>query len=142
MTGDTVLAEIRDRGLECQVVIVSAVEVSTDILELVFDHYPEKPTNAEELNRVVERAHTRFAISRQIESFVKLATKLATVESAMDLEELQEDPTYARMQAEFAQIAEDLKSLPLADEEFSDLYKTKLEIMLEHSIGNSIDQLT
>lgn len=140
MSGDEVLATIRERGLGCQVIIVSAVEPAADILELGFDDYLTKPTNISEINRVVNRARTRILYAQKYKEFISLATKLATIEVALDMETLQCDPTYADLQAQFTEMVAELGSLPIGDEEYSELYQTKLQAVFENTLSEGLRQ--
>jgi len=55
MTGDDVLAEIRERGLGCRVSMLTAVKPDSDIVEMPFEDYLVKPVGREEVLGSVER---------------------------------------------------------------------------------------
>lgn len=54
VTGDLVLVVLRDRGVDCPVAMVTAVEPDVDILELGFDDYLVKPATQADLFDLVE----------------------------------------------------------------------------------------
>jgi len=43
MSGQEVLAAIRERGLDCRVAMVTAVDADFDVIEMGFDEYLGKP---------------------------------------------------------------------------------------------------
>lgn len=54
ITGDDVLAEMNDNGLECPVGVILAVEPDFDIVEMGVDDYLTKPVSQDELLDIVE----------------------------------------------------------------------------------------
>jgi DNA-binding response OmpR family regulator len=54
LSGLDVLAKIRDRGLDCVVVVVSSVKPSVEIIDNQFDDYLIKPTDQETLISLIE----------------------------------------------------------------------------------------
>lgn len=55
MTGDEVLEELRNRGLDCRVAMVTGVDPDFDIVELPFEEYVQKPVDGDALHDVVGR---------------------------------------------------------------------------------------
>ncbi len=53
-TGTEILAEIRERGLDCQVIFCSAVVPDVDILAVEPDNYLHKPVGIDELTNAIE----------------------------------------------------------------------------------------
>lgn len=54
MSGDEVLEEITERGYDCLVGMVTAVEPDYDIVDMEFDEYLTKPVTRQEINDTVE----------------------------------------------------------------------------------------
>lgn len=131
MAGLDVLQRIRDRGLACQVVVVSVMEPGVDVLDAGFDDYLTKPTTEADLTAAVERCLTRRTYSERYREFDGLATKLATLEANMDVEDLESSPEYTELRERFAEMADDLGELSVDDEEYWDLYHTKLQVLFE-----------
>ena len=50
MSGDDVLERVRERGLDCRVVMVTAVDPDFDIVEMPFDDYLTKPVMRDDVN--------------------------------------------------------------------------------------------
>ena len=59
LSGDEVLTAVRDRGIDCRVAMVTAVEPDFDILEMGFDDYLVKPVSKDDLLGVVETMRSR-----------------------------------------------------------------------------------
>lgn len=84
LTGDEVLAEIRELGLDCRVAMVTAVTPEADVVELGIDDYLVKPVSAPDLRAVVERLHRRNAHARELQDFFALASKKAVLDHDAD----------------------------------------------------------
>lgn len=132
-SGRTVLEEIRNRDLPCQVVVVSAVDPGVDVLDAGFDDYITKPTSEADLTAAVERSITRMTYTTTCQEFMALAGKLATLEANMDVEELEACQAYTERRARFAEMADELGAISVGDEEYRDLYQTKLTVLLENT---------
>ncbi|WP_436934821.1 response regulator transcription factor [Halovenus marina] len=104
LSGDDVLDRVREQGLECRVVMVTAVEPDRDILDLPFDDYLVKPVSHDQIRDAVERMLVRMSCDEQIRELVAVASKMATLESKMTLEELESSAAYASLEAEFAEL--------------------------------------
>jgi DNA-binding response OmpR family regulator len=82
MTGDEVLSALRQRGVNCRVAMITAVEPDLDIVQMPFDDYMVKPITREELHSVVEVLLSRAQFDDRTQEFFALASKKATLESA------------------------------------------------------------
>jgi DNA-binding response OmpR family regulator len=54
LAGDLVLVLLRDRGIDCPVAMVTAVEPDVDVVSLGFDDYLTKPAERAELRETVD----------------------------------------------------------------------------------------
>ena len=59
LPGDEVLEVVRDRGLDCRVAMVTAVEPDFDIVAMGFDDYLVKPVSREDLQETVSNLVVR-----------------------------------------------------------------------------------
>lgn len=84
MSGDEVLDELRDRGVDCRVGMLTAVEPTDDIVEMPFDDYKLKPVSKEEVQGFVEVLLKRATHDAQSQDFFRLASKKATLEANGD----------------------------------------------------------
>lgn len=80
MRGDEVLGTLRERGLDCRVVMASAVDPGVDVLDLPFDDYLVKPAEADRLLAAVERATARTRLDPAGRAYVAAVAKLGLVE--------------------------------------------------------------
>ncbi|WP_415380989.1 HalX domain-containing protein [Halosimplex sp. TS25] len=100
MNGDEVLEALRQRELDCRVVMVTAVDPDFDIVDMPFDDYLTKPVMLEDLYEAVDRMLTRENYDDRMQEFFSLASKKATLEAEMEYAELQNNEEYKRLEAE------------------------------------------
>ena len=96
-SGDEVLEHIRERGLDCRVVMVTAVDPDFDIVDMGFDDYLTKPVMREDLNDAVETMHERDGYDETVQEYFALTSKKATLEAEKTPSELQENEEYQQM---------------------------------------------
>jgi len=101
-SGDEVLAQIQERALDCRVVMVTAVDPSSDIVDLPFDEYVVKPVGRSELLDVVDEIHRRASYDDPLRTVLALASKKATLEANTDESALADSEAYARIEARLA----------------------------------------
>ena len=115
MNGDEVLEILRERALDCRVVMVTAVDPDFDIVDMPFDDYLTKPVMLDDLNGAVDRMLTRENYDKRMQEFFSLASKKATLEAEKDRVELQSNEEYEALESEVEHLREE------ADESVSDL---------------------
>ncbi|WP_436903008.1 response regulator [Halovenus halobia] len=130
MTGDELLELIRDRGLNCWVVMVTAVEPDLDIVALEFDEYLIKPVSSSQLNDVVERMLTREELDAQIQQIVEIGSKLATLEAKLDYDQLQESNHYRELREEFSQLREEIEVTEYEDDPYLEATVENIDALL------------
>lgn len=111
MSGDEVLTEIRQRGVDCRVGMLSAVEPDQDIVEMPFDDYCVKPVDNEELHAYVETLYQRSTYDERSQEFFSLAAKKSALEKAGNDRTDQYDALVERMEelrADIDGVLEDL----------------------------------
>lgn len=94
MNGDETLVALRDRGVDCPVAMVSAVEPGIDVVDLPLDEYVVKPTRMDEIVGVVEGLLELRACDPPLREFVRTASKRAIVEANVSHSRLEADPAY------------------------------------------------
>jgi len=107
MTGDDVLGELRDRELDCRVVMVTAVDPDFDIVDMPFDDYLTKPVMLDDLRDAAERMRTRETYDEQMQDFFAKASKKATLEAEKDYVELQEHEEYEQLDSEVQELRQE-----------------------------------
>lgn len=81
LSGDEVLAEIRDRGIDVRVAVVTAVSPDFDVVGMAFDEYLVKPVSGATLRRVVDRLLRVAEYDAEVREFYALAAKRAVLEA-------------------------------------------------------------
>lgn len=90
ISGDAVLDEIRSRGFDCRVAIVSAVTPDFDVIEMGFDDYLTKPVDKGEVIEAIERMLRRSSYDTSIQEYYQLVAKETALQEAKTEAELQD----------------------------------------------------
>jgi len=123
ITGDEVLEEIRQRGLDCRVVMLTAVDPDFDITDIDVDDYIVKPVDREELHDVVERALTISKYNEQMQELSSLKLKRNVLEVEMNDHELEESRKYQTLIGEIETLEGEIEQMESAlDLDHVDLY--------------------
>lgn len=83
-SGEEVLREIRRRGFDCMVAMVTAIEPDVNVVDMPFDTYVVKPVRSDELVETVESLRNRLNCSNQLRELYRLTERIATLETALD----------------------------------------------------------
>lgn len=130
LSGDEVLRELRDQGFDAYVVMVTAVDPDLSILELDFDDYLTKPVDEETLTDAVERMLERRQHDRQLRRLLRISSKLSTLESKMELEQLQDSEEYQSLSRDFEKLWDRVIERPPPGDEYQASQLEKIESML------------
>lgn len=117
--GEEVLERIRESDWNCRVVFVTAVTPDIEVVDLPFDDYLVKPVSEAAVRDAVERMLLRDSYDERIHEIVRLASRMATLESKMDVRELEASSRYRELEVRLAKLREDT---PLEDAD-PDLYE-------------------
>jgi len=110
VSGDEVLSALRERGAECPVAIVTAVDPDVDIVEMGFDEYLVKPVDREDLVEAIERLLDRTKYRDALQEYFANVSKRSVLEKHVTDAELQQSDAYDRLQRRVAEIEEDLEA--------------------------------
>lgn len=94
MSGEEVLAEIRSRGKDCRVAMVTAVDPDFDIIEMGFDEYINKPPEKDELIETVERLLNRATLDDDLQEYYSLVARRSTLQAQKSESELASNDEY------------------------------------------------
>ena len=97
LSGDEVAAEVRDRNIDCRIIMITAVEPDLDIVDLGIDDYLTKPVSADELKGCLEDAlewaeyddtlRDYFALSNKREVLIEEGSGIEETERFDEIEE-------------------------------------------------------
>lgn len=104
LSGDEVLRTIRNRGFDCRVAMITAVEPDFDIVGMGFDEYLVKPVSRKDLFDVVETLLTRAEFDARVQECFSLVSKKTALESVMDPDQLRTADEYRRLKERIDQI--------------------------------------
>ena len=104
LAGEDLLREIRDRDIECQVAMVTAVEPDFDIAEMPFDTYVSKAIDEATITETVERLAARAQHDALLQEHYAVAEKLATLEKQKTETELAASSAYQELLDRFEEL--------------------------------------
>ncbi|WP_418282415.1 response regulator transcription factor [Halorubrum sp. DTA98] len=108
LSGDEVLVAVRERGIDCRVAMVTAVEPDFDILEMGFDDYLVKPVTKEVLHETVEGLLRRGGYDGDVQELFALTSKKAILESEKSASELADNDEYQDLSERIADLRAEL----------------------------------
>ncbi|MFD1599704.1 response regulator [Halobellus rarus] len=132
LTGDEVLEEIRARGLETQVAMITAVEPDVDIVEMPFDDYLVKPVTKEDLHGLVEVLLRRANYDERSQEFFRLASKKAALESSPDVS-VENEEEYRELTEQMESIRAELDETlaELSEDDFREAFASFPDIEID-----------
>ncbi|MFB6301385.1 MAG: response regulator [Haloferacaceae archaeon] len=104
LSGEDVLEEIRARGHDCRVAVVTAVEPDVDVVGMGFDDYLIKPVSKAELRRTVRQLCAVHDYDDLLQEYFALASKTATLEANVGAAELDGNADYERLVERLADV--------------------------------------
>ncbi|PSQ17461.1 response regulator [Halobacteriales archaeon QS_8_69_26] len=108
ISGDEVLERIRERGLDCRVVVVTAIEPDFDIVDMEFDDYLTKPVDRSTLQDVVERQLVYDSYDARLREYLQLRSKIEVLERQKSRRELDENDRYNELKVVAKSLHDDL----------------------------------
>ena len=110
-SGDEVLKSIRERDLDCQVVMVTAAYPDFEIVEVGFDNYVVKPIDRDELIEVVERTLAQGRYEEHLREFYDLAARKSQLEARLNETQLGDSPEYSEVSGQLNRIRDRIDDL-------------------------------
>ncbi|RDI70598.1 bacterio-opsin activator domain-containing protein [Halopelagius longus] len=98
VSGDDVLESIEERGLDCRIAMMTAVEPDTDIVDMQFDDYLVKPVTKTDVRETVEELLVRSNFEDEVQRFFALESTETVLESR-DADELRDPKTLESLRA-------------------------------------------
>lgn len=97
ISGEEVLERIRQWGIDCRVVMLSAVDPDFDIVDMGFDGYVVKPGFQDEVRDVITDVLARDVHEKPVQEFLTLSAKEALLRAEKTDTELRENDAYVRL---------------------------------------------
>ena len=112
LSGEQVLREIRERGIDCRVAMVTAVEPDFDVVEMGFDAYVTKPPDRQELIDTIEQLLERAGVDDAFQEYHSMMARKGALQAQKTEDELAENEAYQdlleRIEAKREDVDEDL----------------------------------
>ncbi len=109
--GDEVLERIRERGCDCPVVMVTAVDPDLDVADLPFESYLTKPVGTEELLQAVEEQLTEADYEQKIRRYRRVRAKIELLSAEKSDNALHGDDRFEQLCAEADRLESDISDL-------------------------------
>ena len=137
LSGDEVLDAIRERGIECRVSMVTAVEPDFDIVEMGFDDYLVKPVSRDALLETVSNLLLRSEYDEGMQELFSLASKKALLESERSSAELKNHEEYQELTDRVSELRAELDRKLGQMDDTDEL--TSLYAELDRGFGDEFD---
>jgi len=111
LSGDDVLDALREREHSLQVVMVTALEPTMDVVDMPFDDYVVKPATEEELHEVVERQIVRANYDTRLNEYLRLTSKLDMLREEKSEEELEESDRFEMLTVLAQSLYDDIQEM-------------------------------
>ncbi|MBX0323806.1 response regulator [Halomicroarcula sp. F13] len=106
ISGDDVLAEIRDRDISTRVIMITAVDPDFDIIDMPFDDYLCKPVEKADLVAAIDQQLAARRYDDRLAEYLEVTSKLALLEGEKTPQTLEDSDGVESLQHR----AEELKS--------------------------------
>ena len=97
ISGDEVLEQIREKGYDCRVIMLTAVDPGLDIVEMPFDDYLCKPVEKDDLVAAIDQQLQIQRYDEQISEYFEVTSKLALLESELPPQEREQSEELERL---------------------------------------------
>jgi DNA-binding response OmpR family regulator len=125
LVGDEVLKTVRERGLDCRVAMVTAVDADFDIVDMEFDDYVVKPVSGAELLDTVDRLLRCAEYERRLREYYRVTRTYVALRSTKDDAKLADSDEFRRLEDRRAELRDSLSDAAerLADDDFEALFR-------------------
>jgi DNA-binding response OmpR family regulator len=124
--GDDVLAEIRERGYDVKVIMLTAVDPGTEIMEMDFDDYLCKPVEKADLVAAIDHQLRVNHHDDRLSEYLEVTSKLALLESELSSQAMEESDRFQnlreraeQLEAEMDEAVDELEEIEAAFHDIS-----------------------
>lgn len=135
LSGEQVLERIRAQNFDCQVAMVTSVEMDYDSLPLKFDDYLQKPATKTDLKTLVESLTIRQEYSEKLQEYFALVSKRVALQTQKDSTDFTTNPEVEALDARIESLRDDIDGL-LADLP-ADEYTALFHVMAADDVDES-----
>ena len=107
-SGDEVLAEIRERGLDVRVIMITAVDPDFDIVDMPFDDYLCKPVEKDDLVAAIEQQLTAGRYDERLTAYLEVTSKIALLEAEKTPQELDDSEEVTALHEEAERLRDEM----------------------------------
>lgn len=111
ISGDDVLDQIREKGYDCRIIMLTAVDPGIDIVEMPFDDYLCKPVEKEDLVAAIEQQLQIQRYDEQLSEYFEVTSKLALLESELPPQEREQSDELERLTERADTLRDELRDL-------------------------------
>ena len=111
ISGDDVLAEIQEKGYDCRVIMLTAVDPGLDIVEMPFHDYLCKPVEKDDLVAAIDQQLQIQRYDEQLSEYFEVTSKLTLLESELAPQELENSDEFARLRDRADRLRSELDGL-------------------------------
>ena len=111
LSGDDVLLAIREKGYDCRVIMLTAVDPGPDIVEMPFNEYLCKPVEKEDLVAAINQQLQIQRYDEQLSEYFEVRSKLDLLESELPPQELENNDELERLGERAETLREELDYL-------------------------------
>lgn len=108
ISGDEVLDRIREKGYDCRVIMLTAVDPGLDIVDMPFDDYLCKPVEKADLVEVIDQQLDIIRHDETLSEYFELTSKLALLESELSEEEADASDELAALEEQVEELRAEL----------------------------------
>ncbi|WP_436903712.1 response regulator transcription factor [Halovenus halobia] len=124
ISGDDVLAEIREKGYDCRVIMLTAVDPGLDIVEMPFDDYLCKPVEKDDLVAAINQQLQVQRYGDQLSEYYEVSSKLALLESELPPQEREQSEELDRLTERAEELQEELDDVLDEFETLDDAFRS------------------
>ncbi len=124
ISGDEVLAKIREKGYDCRVIMLTAVDPGLDIVEMPFDDYLCKPVEKDDLVAAINQQLQVQRYGDQLSEYYEVTSKLALLESELPPQEREQSDELERLTERAEELQEELDDVLDEFETLDDAFRS------------------